>query len=210
MPIYSVPSQDEELFRVFWNSGFHSDEELWPGETRAVCVCYGETFTEIRKFKNIPTEEHAEELIIEHLMLYGTKRKFKIKLFINYSPCESCSSLLYDFLTTHDNFQIRLYVSALYNINRKSCEGHDHSKIPKNISKECEANLVCLKKSFKGKLKIKTFDKDVWAELTETLTFAATPPITDTVKFYYNRRLEFGRTREQEDEKMEDDFKLIK
>lgn len=135
--------------------------------------------------------------------------KLCITVYMNNSPCShsnyNCTQKLITFLEENKRVHLRLYVTNLYNIRRKSCEQESHyNSVKEGIHTK---NYNGLKKLmlYDNRCEVNAFTKDIWIELLDTVKVSKV--VKDRLLDRYGNRT---RSREEEDSLIADDLNHIK
>lgn len=174
------------------------------------------------KETNIPKSQgnkHAEKLMIDDLMQKICKKEtalsteLHITAYLSNSPCSSiehnCTYYLRKFLDDFRHVRLKIYVTSLYNIRRKSCD-KDHNKHNRFIKVEDHfANSTGLWNLMQHeRCEVKAYSKEVWKKLLKELKVSKRVE-HDLLKTYTDIRNGNDRSREEEDKRIRKDLRSI-
>lgn len=173
------------------------------------------------KKTNIPMSQgnkHAEKLMIEDLIHKNSQMDIfvspqRITVYLNNSPCSSithnCTNNLRNFLKDYEDVKLKIYVTSLYNIRRKSCDkdNNKHNHIIKD--EDHFANSTGLWNLMQHeRCEVKAYSKKVWEKLLKELKLSNSDE-HDLLKTYTDIRNGNDRSREEEDKRIRKDLRSI-
>lgn len=93
---------DKEFLRTLLWTGIE-----WPSRTYLIADVKTDNGEEIfkKRFKNIPKQWHAEEVMLNHggfLKAVADNSNIEVILTLNYSPCSECAKILRTFYESHE------------------------------------------------------------------------------------------------------------
>lgn len=173
------------------------------------------------KKTNIPMSQgnkHAEKLMIDDLIHKNSQMDIfcspqRITVYLNNSPCSSithnCTKNLRNFLKDYEDVKLKIYVTSLYNIRRKSCDkdNNKHNHIIKD--EDHFANSTGLWNLMQHeRCEVKAYSKKVWEKLLKELKLSNSDE-HDLLKTYTDIRNGNDRSREEEDKRIRKDLRSI-
>lgn len=112
---------DKEFLRTLLWTGIE-----WPSRTYLIADVKTDNGEEIfnKRFKNIPKQWHAEEVMLNHggfLKAVADNSNIEVILTLNYSPCSECAKILRTFYESHEKKITKFIIqfSQLYYIQNK-------------------------------------------------------------------------------------------
>lgn len=210
---------EEEIIQMYQTVLHHITGWTCAKTTYLFYKIHGEN-TLVKK-TNIPKSlgnKHAEKLMIEDFMQKICKKEIfflplHITVYLNNSPCSSithnCTNNLRNFLKLYEDVKLKIYVTSLYNIRRKSCdkEKHKHNLFIKD--EDHFANSTGLWNLMQHEsCKVKAYSKEVWKELLEELKVSNSDE-HELLKSYTDKRNGNDRSREEEDKLIQEDLRSI-
>lgn len=162
--------------------------------------------------------KHAEKLMIEDLIHKNSQMDIffspqRITVYLNNSPCSSithnCTNNLRNFLKDYEDVKLKIYVTSLYNIRRKSCDkdNNKHNHIIKD--EDHFANSTGLWNLMQHeRCEVKAYSKKVWVKLLKELKISNSDE-HDLLKTYTDIRNGNDRSREEEDKRIRKDLRSI-
>ena len=112
---------DEFVETLLWTGG-----TVWPSRTYLIADVKTDNGEEIfnKRFKNIPKQWHAEEVMLNHggfLKAVADNSNIEVILTLNYSPCSECAKILKTFYESHEKKITKFIIqfSYLYYIQNK-------------------------------------------------------------------------------------------
>ncbi|XP_052695979.1 uncharacterized protein LOC128174470 [Crassostrea angulata] len=151
--------------------------------------------------------------MIDDLKETALSTELHITVYLSNSPCSSiehnCTYDLRKFLDDFRHVMLKIYVTSLYNIRRKSCD-KDHNKHNHIIKDEDHfANSTGLWNLMQHeRCEVKAYSKKVWEKLLKELKLSNSDE-HDLLKTYTDIRNGNDRSREEEDKRILKDLRSI-
>ena len=200
-----------DVLKTFVYTLLHTPDWIYP-QSSAACVAL---ITQKNGTKVILICEnegrdgpHAEEKLITYLQSNKANITGPVKIFQNYSPCNSpnhkCSSAFLELKQGQPKVDFDIRFAALYRIKRPSCENRDNWNFHCNVAIDEDAIEYLLKLGDS----VRCFVPDDWTELIELLSKWEIKNERDVVglDYEYNKVKHY---RDKEDEVMTEDFRQL-
>lgn len=214
-----VSDDEEEIIKMYQTVLHHITGWTCAKTTYLFYKIHGEN-TLVKK-TNIPMSQgnkHAEKLMIEDFRQKICKNKIFVSLrhipvYLNNSPCSSithnCTNNLRNFLKDYEDVKLKIYVTSLYNIRRKSCD-KEKNKHNRFIDVEDHfANSTGLWNLMQhDRCEVKAYSKEIWEKLLKELKLSNSDE-HDLLKTYTDKRNGNDRSREEEDKRIQEDLRSI-
>lgn len=169
------------ILNKFASSGWHG--QTWPSKT--FCVFELSLPFDRKKFHIYQNEHkrHAEQFVIDDLRNWKEHAKKKladeITIYINYSPCSTCSKEIKRFMDEVKSPKLMFVFAQLYKINRRSCDP-DAEGVFRDDVKHGGGNLACFapnsRERERNKVRlleiqknVRPFKKEDWKSLVSLL-----------------------------------------
>lgn len=189
---------EEEIIKMYQTVLHHITGWTCAKTTYLFYKIHGEN-TLVKK-TNIPMSQgnkHAEKLMIEDFRQKICKNKIffslrHITVYLNNSPCSSithnCTNNLRNFLKDYEDVKLKIYVTSLYNIRRKSCD-KEKNKHNRFIDVEDHfANSTGLWNLMQhDRCEVKAYSKEIWEKLLKELKLSNSDE-HDLLKTYTDKR----------------------
>lgn len=151
--------------------------------------------------------------MIDDLKETALSTELHITVYLSNSPCSSiehnCTYNLRKFLDDFRRVRLKIYVTSLYNICRKSCD-KDHNKHNHIIDVKVHfANSTGLWNLMQhDRCEVKAYSKEIWEKLLKELKLSNSDE-HDLLKTYTDKRNGNDRSREEEDKRIQEDLRSI-
>lgn len=208
-------TDDEEKIKKMYQTVLHH-KFGWSYAKTTYLFCKLHDKNTLIKKTNIPKSEgnkHAEKLMIDDLKETALSEELHITVYLSNSPCSSithnCTYHLRKFLEDYRHVRLKIYVTSLYNIRRKSCD-KDHNKHNHIIDVEDHfANSTGLWNLMQHeRCEVKAYSKEIWEKLLKELKLSNSDE-HDLLKTYTDKRNGNDRSREEEDKRIQEDLRSI-
>lgn len=208
-------TDDEEKIKKMYQTVLHH-KFGWSNAKTTYLFCKLHDKNTLIKKTNIPKSEgnkHAEKLMIDDLKETALSEELHITVYLSNSPCSSithnCTYHLRKFLEDYRHVRLKIYVTSLYNIRRKSCD-KEKNKHNRFIDVEDHfANSTGLWNLMQhDRCEVKAYSKEIWEKLLKELKLSNSDE-HDLLKTYTDKRNGNDRSREEEDKRIQEDLRSI-